>query len=233
MKVTSKKNYFNCTELAIVVFIMSIGGILLAGCLAPMSIFKDSKAKQISCASNLKQIGLAFAMYSLDYDDKMPRATAPGDNVDPVAKLLKEYGKGLNKDYFVGSKLAGTSAGNFEELRLSGLIKDAKVYKCPSTVGEAGSKDKALNDDTSSYAYAFGMIAGTSSVNGMPDSGIVADGVNINSDGTFVSNHEGYGNILYLDSSVRGFKGSKWYKNSGMWQKKVPTRKLQSTTEMF
>jgi hypothetical protein len=32
------------------------------------------KARQTSCASNLKQIGLAIVQYSQDYDELMPQA---------------------------------------------------------------------------------------------------------------------------------------------------------------
>ena len=230
MNNNNRKKYFNFTELIVVIFVLLMGGVLVLFCLPSIGAPHPISSK-ISCASNLKQIGTAFVMYSLDNNDKMPIITAPGDTVDPVTELIKKYGKPLDKDYFVGSKLAGTSAGNFEELRLSGILIDARVYKCPSSKDSFGTKNKALSNQTSSYAY--GMILGIDSTMGIPDSGIVADGVNIDSKGKFTSNHEHYGNVLYLDMHVEGFKTPKWYKNSGMWQKKVPTRKLQSTTEMF
>ncbi|UDQ98134.1 hypothetical protein AAEX28_14275 [Lentisphaerota bacterium WC36G] len=241
MKLETRKSYFNLSELAVVVFILAIGGVFMAGCLTTKPKPNDSVDKQINCASNLKQIGTAFAIFSLDNDDKMPQVTAPHSTADPVEYLTQKYGKSTPKDYFKNSKLAGTSAGNFEELRICGILKNPKLFHCPSTLDKISSKNKALNNDSCSYAYAFGLVAGSSSIMGMPDSGITTDGVNIKSDGTYTPNHTftrndpnfGYGNVLYLDCHVAGFKGPKWYTNSGMWQKKVPTRILQSTNEMF
>ncbi|UDQ98135.1 DUF1559 domain-containing protein [Lentisphaerota bacterium WC36G] len=242
MKFKTRKSYFNLSELAVVVFILAISGVVFTGCLSSAFDAAREKARQISCASNLKQIGTAFAMFSLENDDIMPRVTAPHSTIDPIEYLTKKYGKPMAKGYFKNSKLAGTSAGNFEELRRCGVLKDPKLFHCPSTLTQTASDNKALNNDSCSYAYAFGMVAGSSSIMGMPDSGIAADGVNITNDYTFKPNHTdfnnnraivSYGNILRLDNSVIGCKGKKWYTNSGMWQKKVPTRILQSTNEMF
>ena len=45
-----------------------------------------TKARQASCAANLKQIGLAMKMYAMDHKDKYPA----GDNVAGFNKLIKE-----------------------------------------------------------------------------------------------------------------------------------------------
>ena len=226
-----KKN-FNFTELVVIVSIVMIIVVFLFMSLFHYNRDQRRTARHFSCASNLKQIGTAMMMYSLEHDDKLPNATAPGATTYPKEKFIKDY-QIENKNYFRRKILAGTAAGNFELLRLEGILKDSKVYKCPLTNDNIASFDKALDSDSCSYAYAYGMIVGTDSINGMPDSGLVADGINTDSDKIIKGNHEDFGFVLFLDASVRGFKGPKWYQRSGMWNKKAPTRILQSTNEMF
>jgi prepilin-type N-terminal cleavage/methylation domain-containing protein len=65
---------FTLIELLVVIAIIAI----LAAILFPVFSQAREKAKQSTCQSNLKQIGLAIRMYTEDYDDYMPPSTAPG-----------------------------------------------------------------------------------------------------------------------------------------------------------
>jgi len=58
---------FTLIELLVVIAIIAI----LAAILFPVFAKARAKARQASCQSNLKQIGLAMAMYSQDYDEKV------------------------------------------------------------------------------------------------------------------------------------------------------------------
>ncbi|UDQ96705.1 DUF1559 domain-containing protein [Lentisphaerota bacterium WC36G] len=221
------KKFFNFTELIVVITVIIIALMFLFPFLTGHQPYRREKARQIACASNLKQIGTGICMYALENDDKLPAATLPKEKTFDGNKLLKKY-KISDTNYFAGTNLAGTSAGNFEELRLSGILKDAKIYKCPSSIDTTGTMDIALKNDEYSYAYAVGLVVGSSLIMGMPDSGVVADvieGKNVN--------HENYGNTLFLDAHVMGQNEVTWYKNSGMWQNKAPTKMLQTTDEMF
>ncbi len=60
---------FTLVELLVVIAIIAI----LAAILFPVFSRAREKARQASCASNLKQLALAVMMYAQDYDDVLPR----------------------------------------------------------------------------------------------------------------------------------------------------------------
>lgn len=70
----SRRTGFTLIELLVVIAIIAI----LAAILFPVFARARAKAQQAGCMSNMKQIGLAFAMYSSDNDNKMCAATWQG-----------------------------------------------------------------------------------------------------------------------------------------------------------
>jgi prepilin-type N-terminal cleavage/methylation domain-containing protein len=81
---------FTLIELLVVIAIIAI----LAAILFPVFAQAREKARAISCISNLKQIGLSLIMYTQDYDEAFPAATADPNSNGGCAPLLDWYALG-------------------------------------------------------------------------------------------------------------------------------------------
>lgn len=127
-----RQGAFTLIELLVVIAIIAI----LAAILFPVFAQAREKARQASCLSNNKQIGLAIMMYAQDYDEMLPLGSfiLPGmtaavtwqDLVEPYVKV----GAGANAN--------PTAPAN---------RKDVAIWVCPSLGGaNSGGYPMAADD---------------------------------------------------------------------------------------
>lgn len=136
-----RRQAFTLIELLVVIAIIAI----LAAILFPVFAKAREKARQISCLSNLKQIGLGIMQYATDYDGKFPMGTyneprnwevnpdvGPGGNAD-CGSPDGWNGQPINADLTLdGCDYGSNFYAVLMHVQLNPYMKNTQLWFCPS-----------------------------------------------------------------------------------------------------
>jgi prepilin-type N-terminal cleavage/methylation domain-containing protein/prepilin-type processing-associated H-X9-DG protein len=155
-RIQRKREGFTLIELLVVIAIIAI----LAAILFPVFAKAREKARQSSCANNMKQLGTAFITYSQDWDERFPSSV-----IDQTTDPSK-----------------ATIDSSAWDQQIASNVKSDAVYKCPSnsykkysvhqplqTVGTTQQKTRivsyAMNDQLCGVTASASAYAGRTAAN--------------------------------------------------------------------
>jgi len=134
-----RRRAFTLIELLVVIAIIAI----LAAILFPVFAQARDKAREATCLSNNKQIGVAVQMYMQDYDNTYPSQTYKVDGVYVFAAAGKNQGQNY-----------------YDEL--APYIKNGQVWICPSDkLNPTNEKQARLAPPAQGYHMNGNLITAT------------------------------------------------------------------------
>jgi prepilin-type N-terminal cleavage/methylation domain-containing protein/prepilin-type processing-associated H-X9-DG protein len=193
---------FTLIEIIVVIAIIC----LLVAILFPVFARARENARRASCASNMKQIGLALSQYVQDYDERAP---------------FNQCYRGGNSTSTQGSYASFMAEGAMpNSLRsLQPYIGNTQVYVCPSAPKSSTVKPDAISDTSYAANQVLTQCIGTTG--GAPNIVSVQTGRNLSEIGTpariaFLQEHSVRTHTLYaMPAAYSPLLYKTWFAGSG------------------
>jgi prepilin-type N-terminal cleavage/methylation domain-containing protein/prepilin-type processing-associated H-X9-DG protein len=144
----TQRSGFTLIELLVVIAIIAI----LAAILFPVFAQAREKARQSSCQSNLKQLGLAYMQYVQDYDEKFPPIVGCTVAVNPCPPANFQH---VMTDLIGGQNTNQVAVGVNVPSLVGPYVKNNQIQQCPS-----GPRPNATN---AAVAYMYNDLVATRS----------------------------------------------------------------------
>jgi general secretion pathway protein G len=112
---------FTLIELLVVIAIIAV----LAGLLFPVFLTARGKAREVSCLSNLRQLGMSISMYAEDYDGLYPYALDPADKYTPYIWDMPNF-----QDFYRDIPTIGMMHDVLQP-----YVKSKELFHCPADTG--------------------------------------------------------------------------------------------------
>jgi prepilin-type N-terminal cleavage/methylation domain-containing protein/prepilin-type processing-associated H-X9-DG protein len=225
---------FTLIELLVVIAIIA----LLAAILFPVFARARENARKSSCQNNLKQIGVAIAQYTQDFDENLPRSRTRGyvcpvcnpathtNNQMPWHMVVLPYIKSVQAfkcPSKPGNAKVGWSWDGTNDIIPRSYLSNGCYGECgamgAAPAGAAGARQPMVNEDPNRAATALSEIRQVSSVilvgehtdRGDPE---FWD----NEPDTRFRNHLGQTNFLFVDGHVKSMKPIATVTPVNMWE---------------
>ncbi len=215
---------FTLIKLLVVITII----LLIAAILFPVFAKVREKARQTTCASNLKQIGLAITQYATDYDDSLPPAENGGLFATSWRSLVFPYVKSARVFACPSNPYSGAIAAGEVSLPVSYAANETLMTIPPVTlvnpnliqypaqiflVGESsGGGWRLHNPPNSPLTNPLCAVTGPGGCE-YPEAGV---GLPTSSTDLFAG-HSGFGNWLFADGHCKAMNPTQTCQGVDMW----------------